>query len=99
MRREGDIAVQVQPSASYAGPMTRAELHQLVDALPEEAVESAGTLLRHAADPTLRTLFAAPLDDEPDTPQERAAADAGWAAYQVGESDPVTGVDEHAKPL
>jgi len=89
--------VQGAPLASYAGFVTRAELHQLVDELPDEAVESASSLLRRAADPTVRTLLAAPLDDEPDTPEERAAADAGWAAHQRGESDPVSRLTKHGR--
>jgi len=85
------------PRAYYAGFVTRAELHKLVAELPDEAVESASSLLRHAADPTVRTLLAAPLDDEPDTPEERAAADAGWAAHQRGKSDPVSRLTKHGR--
>ncbi|MGH7763655.1 MAG: hypothetical protein ACREOM_04475 [Candidatus Dormibacteraceae bacterium] len=53
--------------------MTRAELHKLVDALPEAAVEAAGLLLTRAAqDPMIAVLDVAPLDDEPYTDEERA---------------------------
>lgn len=53
--------------------MTKAELHRLVDELPEEAVDAVGRLLeRAAADPMLTVLDAAPWDDEPYTDKERA---------------------------
>jgi len=39
-------------------------------------------------DPFLEALDAAPLDDEPFTPEDRAAADAGWNDYRRGESSP-----------
>ncbi len=69
--------------------MTRTDLHRLVDELPDDAVESAGRLLQHAADPTVRTLTAAPVDDEPDTPEERTAADEAWEAHLRGASVPL----------
>ncbi|HEY8740691.1 MAG TPA: hypothetical protein VIN56_08880 [Candidatus Dormibacteraeota bacterium] len=53
--------------------MTRAELHQLVDTLPEEAVDVAGVLLQSATDPLVVAHHAAPLDDEPYTAEEKAA--------------------------
>jgi hypothetical protein len=65
--------------------MTRAELHRLVDELPEESVDAAGILLTRAKDPVVATLEAAPFDDEPYT-GDRAASDEGWAAYQRGET-------------
>jgi len=74
---------------TYRGKVTRTELHKLVDELPDAAVEPAGQLLRHATDPTVQTLLAAPLDDEPVSPQERAAADAAWDAHFRGDSVPV----------
>ena len=52
--------------------MTRAELHELVDALPEASVDAAGVLLRRARDPVLATLDAAPYDDEQLTEDDRA---------------------------
>jgi hypothetical protein len=66
--------------------MTRAELHRLVDELPEESVNAAGVLLTRAKDPVVATLEAAPFDDEPYTGEDRAASDEGWAAYQRGEA-------------
>lgn len=66
--------------------MTRAELHRLVDELPDESVDAAGILLTRAKDPVVATLEAAPFDDEPYTGEDRAASDEGWAAYQRGEA-------------
>lgn len=66
--------------------MTRAELHKLVDELPEKAVEVAGDLLRRAAeDPDLAHLLAAPWDDEPLSEEEIVAHTAGLEAIARGE--------------
>jgi hypothetical protein len=56
--------------------MTKAELHELVDALPDASLDAAGALLRRAQDPVLAQLDAAPYDDEPLTDEDRAALDA-----------------------
>ena len=66
--------------------MTRAELHRLVDELPEESVDAAGVLLIRAKDPVVATLEAAPFDDEPYTGEDRAVSEEGWAAYRRGEA-------------
>ena len=57
--------------------MTKAELHELVDSLPDDSIDAAGVLLRRAQDPVLAKLDAAPLDDEPFTDDDRAAVDDG----------------------
>jgi hypothetical protein len=44
--------------------MTKMELHDLVDALPEESLPAAAILLRRAQDPVVAKLDAAPYDDE-----------------------------------
>jgi hypothetical protein len=58
--------------------MTRADLHRLVDELPDESVDAAVVLLTRAKDPVLAALqAAAPFDDEPETEEEqRAVAEA-----------------------
>jgi hypothetical protein len=56
-----------------------------VDELSEESVDAAGIMLTRAKDPVLAALEAAPLDDEPYADEDRAASDAGWAAYRRGE--------------
>lgn len=82
---------------SYRGCMTRTDLHRLVDELPDEAVESAARMLQHAADPMVLTLAGAPVDDEPETAREHAAAAEAWRGHLRGESVSlarVEGVDE-----
>jgi hypothetical protein len=44
--------------------MTRAELHQLVDALPDESLSAAAILLRRAQDSVVAKMDAAPYEDE-----------------------------------
>ena len=53
-------------------PMTsREELHKLVDHIPEGDVAAARKILRSLVDPVELSLLTAPLDDEPETEQER----------------------------
>jgi hypothetical protein len=66
--------------------MTRAELHRLIDELPDESVDAAGILLTRAKDPMVAALEATPMDDEPYTEEEQAASKEGWAAYRRGEA-------------
>lgn len=77
------------PDATFT-EMTRAELHRLVDELPDESVDAAGIMLTRAKDPVLAALEAAPLDDEPYGDDDRAASDDGWAAYRRGEGIDLT---------
>jgi hypothetical protein len=44
--------------------MTKAELHRLVDALPDESLDAAAVLLMRVCDPVVAKLDAAPYDDE-----------------------------------
>ncbi|MSQ24655.1 MAG: hypothetical protein EXR58_08985 [Chloroflexi bacterium] len=65
-------------------------LHQLIEDLPEgqvtEAAERALLQLRGLADdPVLRALMNAPLDDEPETDQERALVAEGLADLERGD--------------
>lgn len=76
--------------------MTRAELHRLVDELPEESVDAAGVLLTRAKDPMVAALEAAPFDDEPYAGEDREASDEGWAAYRRGEA--ITVAELRAEP-
>ena len=52
---------------------TKQALHHLVDAIPESDLEAARQALEPLADPFLLALPTAPLDDEPETDEERAA--------------------------
>lgn len=57
--------------------MTRAELHQLVDALPAASLSAAAILLRRAQDPVMAKLDAAPYDEmEPTDEDLRAVKEA-----------------------
>lgn len=59
-------------------PMTKTELHRLVDALPDESLPAAAILLRRAQDPVTAKLEAAPYDDEDLTEEDlRAVQEAG----------------------
>ncbi len=64
--------------------MTRADLHRLVDELPDESVDAAVVLLTRAKDPVLAALQAAPFDDEPETEEERRAVAEAHADRERG---------------
>ena len=57
--------------------VTRADLHRLIDELPEQGWEDAhrhlAALREAGGDPLLARLLLAPEDDEPLTPEEEAA--------------------------
>jgi hypothetical protein len=57
----------------------REELHRLLDRIPADDVPAARSLLESLLDPVELALRKAPLDDEPETQEERAAADAALA--------------------
>lgn len=54
-------------------PMTKAELHRLVDALPDESLSAAAILLRRAQDSAAAKMDAAPYDDEDLTDEDLRA--------------------------
>lgn len=74
--------------------MTRAELHSLIDRLPEEAVESVGDLIENALgspirpNPLMAIHAAAPFDDEPLTPEDVREIAKGRASMKRGEGVP-----------
>ena len=68
--------------------MTRADLHRLVDELPDDVLDSAALLLQRANDPMIRVLDAAPLDDEPFTEDEQAEVERSRQALARGEGIP-----------
>ncbi|MGH7748475.1 MAG: hypothetical protein ACREQ5_27510 [Candidatus Dormibacteria bacterium] len=72
--------------------MTKADLHRLVDELPEESVESVAVLLKRAQDPMVVALEAAPPDDEPYTDAERAEDALAIEAFRRGEGRPIEDV-------
>jgi hypothetical protein len=52
---------------------TKEALHRLVDAIPQDGLDEARRALEPLADPFLLALANAPIDDEPETEEERAA--------------------------
>lgn len=74
--------------------MTREAIRQLVDDLDESDLPTAERLLRALRDtsgeddPVLRALDNAPLDDEPETEEERAGAAEARAEADRGELIP-----------
>ena len=61
---------------------TRQHVHELVDQLDAGQLAAVGHLLEVITDPVARSLANAPLDDEPLTPEEAAAIDAGIASLE-----------------
>lgn len=67
----------------------RDSLHRLVDDLPETEIDRAERLLqvlKEAAERPLHTLENAPVDDEPETPEEAAAVAEAWREHRAGKS-------------
>ncbi len=52
---------------------TRADLHRLVDELPEVVTKRAALLLGGLRDPALVAMLTAPIDDEQETDEARCA--------------------------
>jgi hypothetical protein len=66
----------------------RERLHHLVDTLPESEELTAARILEAlaaTADPVRRALQSAPLDEEPESEEERQAVAAARAALARGE--------------
>ena len=59
--------------------LDRHELHTLVDRIPESDVPAARKVLRALADPVEFAILTAPLDDELETEEERAAVASSLA--------------------
>jgi predicted transcriptional regulator len=57
-------------------------LHQIIDEMPQV---QADRLLETLEDPVARSLALAPIDDEPETEEEKAAVAEGIAALERGE--------------
>jgi len=64
----------------------REYLHQLVEDLPETGIPAAEQYLASlCTDPVLRALANAPLDDEPETEEERLAVEEARESLRRGE--------------
>jgi hypothetical protein len=69
--------------------MTKAELHRLVDGLPDSSLDAVGRWLeRVTVEPMIAVLDAAPWDDEGTSPEEEAAVEEARAAIARGEGIP-----------
>ncbi len=67
--------------------MTRADLHRLVDQLPEESIEPTAAVLERARSPLWAALQAAPPDDEPMTNEDVAAIAGGRKQSGISPED------------
>jgi hypothetical protein len=70
---------------------TRADLHRLLDAIPDGQLAAAAAALEPLVDPLTRALLRAPEDDEPLTDEERALIEKARAEAEV------TGYIPHAE--
>ena len=67
----------------------REQIHRLVDALPDDALDTAGQVLAElsvppCADPVTTALAEAPMDDEPVTPGDAEAIAEGERDFEEG---------------
>jgi hypothetical protein len=74
--------------------VTKERLHELIDALREDDLERVGQLLTAVLedDPVGLSLALAPLDDEPETEDERVAVAEAEADLAAGRIVPATEV-------
>lgn len=68
--------------------MTREQLHDILDSVPDERLPDAQAALEPFADPVLVAFLRAPEDDEPTTADDVAALEATREAYRRGETIP-----------
>ncbi len=69
---------------------TRTHVHRLVGQIAEDDLPAAARYLKYlrdTGDPFLRALLNAPIDDEPETPEEAAAVAEAKAEIARGEFD------------
>lgn len=69
---------------------TRQQAHQLIDRMPETQLSGLVQFLETIVDPVIAALRNAPLDDEPETEEEKSAvAEArGWLQANGGKGIP-----------
>ena len=68
----------------------REQAHQLIDRLPDSQVSALVGLLEAIVDPVAAALRRAPLDDEPETEEDKHAADEAreWLSQRGGKGIP-----------
>ncbi len=87
-----------RPFAGDPDATTKESLHRLIDELPDDALPGVERYLSAIRDDDMmRTLEAAPLDDEPSTPEEDASAREAIERYRRG--DFVTADEARARLL
>ena len=64
---------------------TREALHRLIDAIPGNDLDAVERVIEPFVDPVALSLANAPLDDEEETEEERAAVAEGRAALDAGD--------------
>ncbi|HEX7422603.1 MAG TPA: hypothetical protein VF311_01770 [Terriglobales bacterium] len=69
---------------------TKEQAHELIDRMAPSQVSAVVGLLETMLDPVSRAIANAPLDDEPETEEERqaVAASKAWMAQHPGEGIP-----------
>jgi hypothetical protein len=72
--------------ALHTSEADRPELRALVDHIPAGDLPAARKILRALADPVWQSIITAPLDDEPETEQERAEVEAARSEKGSGTS-------------
>ena len=72
--------------ALHTSKADRQDLHALVDHIPAGDLPAARKILRALADPVWQSILTAPLDDEPETDQERAEVEAARSEKGSGTS-------------
>jgi len=68
-------------------PMTKTELHRLVEGLPDESLAAAAILLRRAQDPVAAKLDAAPFEDKELTDEDLRAVKGARSEPGIAWSD------------
>ena len=67
---------------------TKRTLHRLVDAIPDANLVTAREAIEPLADPFLLALMDAPVDDEPESEEERAAVAEAFEDLARGRTRP-----------
>jgi hypothetical protein len=74
---------------------TKEQAHELIDRMAPSQVSAIVDLMETMLDPVSRAIANAPIDDEPETGEERqaVAASKDWMAQHPGEGVPIEDLD------